>query len=230
VGGNHASWFHQVSCLRERFRLIAVDARGFGNSQDSEGLGRTAFVSDLLLLFDVLQLDKANIVAQSMGGATAALFACEHPQRVQALVLADTLANLTLPASIRAPMQEVRARTATLSQLERVLGPTFAARDPAMSTLYLALASFNSVNVHTLAGTQTPCDLRRLAGCGVPILFIVGEEDVLCPPWAVKAVQAEVAGSEFAEIAGSGHSAYFENPGRFNALVTHWLDRHAGLR
>lgn len=56
--------------LRSVYRR-RVDARGFGNSQDAEGLGRTAFVSDLVLLFDALELRRANRVGQSMGGATA---------------------------------------------------------------------------------------------------------------------------------------------------------------
>ncbi|MDB6001850.1 MAG: alpha/beta hydrolase [Rhizobacter sp.] len=226
VGGNHASWFHQFSALRERFTLIAIDARGFGNSEDVEGLGRSAFMSDLALVLDALELPRVSIVAQSMGGGTAASFTCQYPRRVRSLVLADTLVGIELPAAIQPFMKEVSEKGMALTQLQRVLGPTFSAREPAMSALYLALASFNSVNVRTLTGTQPKSTTAQLSASGVPILFIAGEEDVLFPPRAIQAVQAEVAGSAYAEIAQAGHSAYFENPAPFNELIADWILGH----
>ena len=68
VGGNHASWFHQVVGWREKATVITVDARGFGNSTDAEQWGRSAFVDDLAHLLDALALERVAIVAQSMGG------------------------------------------------------------------------------------------------------------------------------------------------------------------
>ena len=54
VGGNHASWFNQVPTLSGKFRTIAFDHRGFGNSDDVEGIGASAYVDDLERLFDEL--------------------------------------------------------------------------------------------------------------------------------------------------------------------------------
>ena len=59
----------------------------------------------------------------------------------------------------------------------------------------------------------------ELAASGVPILFIAGEDDVLFEPSSIRAVSEATAGSRYIEIAGAGHSAYFERPREFNRAV-----------
>lgn len=227
VGGNHASWFHQVVAWREKLRVITFDARGFGNSTDAELLGRAAFADDLEALLDHLQIERAALVAQSMGGGAAVTFAARAPQRVRALVLADTLVGLDLPQDMAARMREVAARTANLSQIERVLGPTFTRAQPASAFLYTSLASFNDTSVRTLRGEQPLTSLDALDACGVPTLFVAGVEDVLFPAEEIRRAQSLMRGAEFLEIAGAGHSAYFEAPHVFNEAVFAWLARHA---
>lgn len=227
VGGNHASWFHQVVAWRDAMQVITMDARGFGNSTDAEQLGRAAFADDLAALLDHLGIARAALVAQSMGGGAATTFAARAPERVRALVLADTLVGLDLPDDLAARMREVAARTANLTQLERVLGPTFARAHPAEAYLYTALASFNDTNVRNLRGEQPLTSLAALDACGVPVLFVAGVEDVLFPPETIRAAQQRMANAEYLEIAAAGHSAYFEAPHVFNEAVRAWLARHA---
>ncbi|MDR5815670.1 MULTISPECIES: alpha/beta hydrolase [unclassified Caballeronia] len=223
VGGNHASWFHQVVAWRDTGQVITFDARGFGNSSDVEGLGRAAFANDLEALLDHLQLPRVALIAQSMGGGAAVPFTVRHPERVRALVLADTLVGLTLPDDLAARMQAIAARTANLSQLERVLGPTFMRAQPAQSYLYTALASFNDTNVRTLRGVQPMTSLEELDACGVPVLFVAGNEDVLFPPREIEAAQRTMTHADYLEIDAAGHSAYFEAPHVFNEQVFAWL-------
>ncbi len=220
VGGNHASWFHQLPAL-SAYRRIVFDHRGFGNSRDrADGPGRARFVPDLLALFDHLGLAQAGVVAQSMGGGTCSHFTWKHPSRVKALVLADTLVGMKLPEALKPRMAAVEKAMDGRSQLERVLGETFRRRDPAGRELYAAIASFNMVNRKTLMGSlgegPTPEDL---GATGVPILFAVGAEDALYPPDIVRDFQKGVKGSRFVELPEAGHSAYFENPGAFNEAV-----------
>ncbi|WP_162600631.1 alpha/beta hydrolase [Paraburkholderia sp. C35] len=226
VGGNHASWFHQVVAWRESLRVITFDARGFGNSTDTEALGRAAFADDLEALLDHLQIPRAALVAQSMGGGAAVTFTARSPERVRALVLADTLIGLDLPDDIALRMSDIAARTANLSQIERVLGPTFTRAQPASAYLYTALASFNDTNVRTLRGEQPLTSLAALDACGVPVLFVAGVEDVLFPPQEIQNAQRLMRHAEYLEIADAGHSAYFEAPQVFNEAVFAWLARH----
>jgi len=224
VGGNHASWFNQVPTLAQRHRVVLIDQRGFGNSTDAEGLGRSGFVRDLELLLDHLAIESAVLVGQSMGGGTCSGFTCAHPDRVRALVMADTLVGLALPEEIAPFMAQNEAAMLNLTQAERVLGPRTRRDEPERTLLYLQIASFNEVALRTLRGRFEPNGPEALAATGVPMLFIVGEDDILFPPRAVRCVQQHVPGARFVQIPGAGHSAYFEQPQAFNRELLAFLD------
>ena len=83
-GGNHISWWQQVPVFSRAFRCITFDHRGWGRSLNPRGsIGREAFV-------DHLEVQRAFLVAQSMGGLTCLGFALAHAERTIGLVLADT--------------------------------------------------------------------------------------------------------------------------------------------
>jgi pimeloyl-ACP methyl ester carboxylesterase len=229
VGGNHASWFNQIAAWRRRFRLLVIDARGFGNSSDPMRLGRDRFVDDLHAVLQASGTGRVVLIGQSMGGGTAISFTCRYPSRVAGLVLADTLFGLELPAAQDARMRELSALNAGRSQVERVLGRTCIDGRPDMALLYTAIASFNRANVRNLTGTQALHPPAELAATGVPILFVLGEEDVLFPPEEVEAASRLIDGADYCELARSGHSAYFETPSSFNDVVGRWMERRGVL-
>ena len=70
-GGNHLSWWQQVAAFNDRFRCITFDHRGWGLTAGADGVpDREGFVNDLAALLDYLEIDRAVLVAQSMGGVT----------------------------------------------------------------------------------------------------------------------------------------------------------------
>jgi 3-oxoadipate enol-lactonase len=223
VGGNHASWFNQVPTFAQHYTTITIDHRAFGNSEDVEGTGQAAYVDDLLRLLDELQLETVSLVGQSMGGATCAAFASRYPKRVRALVHADSLAGVILPEPHAATLASSNARTRGLSQLERVLGPEIARRRPEQAFLYQQIASFNSVTLQTVSGRAPAWSPAQLAQTRIPVLFVVGEHDIICPPDLIGVMHQEVPGSRLQMIPGAGHSAYFEAPQIFNECVLKFL-------
>jgi 3-oxoadipate enol-lactonase len=230
VAGNHASWFQQVPTFSRSYRVVTFDHRGFGRSTDPDGLGRSGFVEDLKTLLDELEIDKACLVGQSMGGGTVVGFAGRYPERVSALVMSDSLFGIDLPESIRAGFEQARDDAAGLGRLERVLGKTFRDAEPAKTHLYQALASFNATDRDSLPGSwgrlYTPDELKSL---GVPILFAVGEHDVLVPAKLVHELSAMIPGSFAVEFSDSGHSPYFECPTEFNDSVVSFMQA-AGVK
>lgn len=230
VGGNHASWFNQIPTFAKTYRAITVDQRGFGNSTDAEGLGRSSFVDDLKLVLDSLAVERAVLVGQSMGGGTCLGFTCRFPERVSALVLACTLIAMRIPPELKEFMAQVEKATSDLSQAERVLGPLTRTNEPERTLLYLQIASFNSVNIKTVKGTFTVHTPEELAATGVPVLFVAGESDALFPPRVVRGVHEHVRGSKYVELARSGHSAYFETPTEFNRQVLDFLSASRARR
>jgi pimeloyl-ACP methyl ester carboxylesterase len=226
IGGNHAIWFQQLAELGKHYRVISFDHRGFGNSIDSGDHGRSAFVADLERLLDHLGLQRAALVGQSMGGGTCLGFAAGHPERVSALVMCDSLHGFVESSTVREIMHAARGATDNLTQLERVLGKSTREGRPAHAALYTQLNSFNRVNRSNLAGSFSPLvSPEVLAATGIPVLFLVGENDVLFPVSAVQRLHQEVAGSEFVAVAGAGHSVFFEDPNAFNSAVLSFLSR-----
>ncbi|MFP3881137.1 MAG: alpha/beta fold hydrolase [Actinomycetota bacterium] len=52
-----------------------------------------------------------------------------------------------------------------------------------------------------------------------PTLFVVGERDPIFPPAIIETAAASIPGSEVAVVENTGHSPYFERPGRWNDIV-----------
>jgi pimeloyl-ACP methyl ester carboxylesterase len=231
AGGNHGSWYQQVPFFARSYQVITIDQRGFGQSADRNGLGRSSFVEDVRALLDSLGIERTALVAQSMGGSTCLGFAVRYPQRTRALVMADTLGGVALPEPWGAKQRATAEATRDLSQLERVMSRSLPLRDPAKAELYLQLASFNPANDSRFAMPGAPAapitlDQAVEAAGKVPVLFLVGAEDVLQPPEIVRAASELVPGSEFTVVPDSGHSVYFEQPEVFNYRVGAFLAQH----
>ena len=225
AGGNHLSWWQQVPVLSERYRCVTFDHRGFGQSLvPPDAPGRDAFVEDLQGLLDHLSIDKAFLVAQSMGGLTCLGFALAHPGRTLGLVLADTTGGIGEPEVV----DVIRRRDYPADLMLRALGPGFPEREPAKAFLYAQINGMNPPREPepngflTGEGPKAP----ELAAMQVPTLLVAGDHDVLMPPPALQAAQKLIPGSRLEMVPGGGHSVYFEQPGLFNRLV---LEFFAGV-
>ena len=68
--------------------------------------------------------------------------------------------------------------------------------------------------------------LDRLGGIEAPTLVVVGEQDLLTPPWIAREVAHAIPGARFEIVAGDGssHVMPLERPDDFNQLVMNFLD------
>ena len=90
--------------LGKRFRVIALDARGHGQSDWADSYELSDFRDDVLKMMDALGVIAAVVVGHSMGGVVAYQLAATHPDRVRALILEDMPAPV--PASPRREIPE----------------------------------------------------------------------------------------------------------------------------
>ncbi|HUP23324.1 MAG TPA: alpha/beta fold hydrolase [Thermoanaerobaculia bacterium] len=232
LGGNHAIWFQQVPELAARFRVITWDSRGFGRSTRTTGeLGFAASARDLLAVLDHLEVERAHVVGQSMGGWIALRFALDHPERTRSLVLADSPGGISSP-ELLAIFDRLAAEGRTPQAMAGVpidrhpaLDDDLGRRDPVRAFLYRAIGSV-APNAPAEMGalmrntTVADTELRRLA---MPVLFLVGTEDAIFPPGLIRAAAARVPGARVVEIPGAGHSPYFEMPEAWNRVVATFL-------
>lgn len=229
AGGNHLSWWQQIPVFSREFTCITFDHRAFGRSHDhpTNGRGRDAFVDDLVAILDHLAIDRAAIVAQSMGGRTAVGTSFRHPERIAALVFAGTHGGVMTDESRRVHAEHTQ-RVRGVSLAARALGPGFAEREPRKAFLYRQIASMNPPRPRDFlappAGRRGPfSSADHIRNLDVPVMFLVGEHDAVVPREMMQLAHRELAGSRYVEIAGAGHSAYFEHPDAFNAAVLGFL-------
>lgn len=224
AGGNAASWYQQVPFFRScGFRTIIFDHRGFARSRCAvEHFHPKYFAEDALAILDALNIERAAVVCQSMGGWTGSRLAALYPDRVSHLVLGNT------PGAIMSDALLAQARSIPVPQpggTHPAISAAFAQRNPAGATLYAALADFSTVPmpINTLFARESFLDdsqIERLRA--QQVLVIASEWDQLFPVHLLCDTAARI-GAQFAEVAGAGHSTYFERPDEFNRIVSDFL-------
>jgi 3-oxoadipate enol-lactonase len=226
AGGNHLCWWQQVAAFAPHFRCTIYDARGWGRSTGEMGIARWALGPDLLALLGHLGIDKAHIIAQSMGGRSVAGLTRLAPGRIRSLVLCGTTAGATNDR-IREIQDELRDFRGEGGLREHALAPGFATREPGLALLYRQINALNPKRPAGLLG-RPPATYRgsmhpTLATLGVPILFIAGEYDRITSPEMVREASALIPGSRCEVIAGAGHSCYFEAADEWNRVALEFL-------
>ncbi len=227
AGGNAASWWQQVPAFAHDHRVITFDHRGFGRSRcEPDAFSAIAFDADALAILDAEQIDRAAIVCQSMGGWTGIRLAVNHPERVRALVLANTPGAIYSDA-LRDQMRTLTARPPSGDLTAMTLGAPYRDANPSGTYLYTALTAFNTtpMPLAALMAREAFVAAERLNPFPVPVHVIASELDVTFPPDLLTSTAALInAGVSMVE--GAGHSTYFEKPAEFNAIVREFLARH----
>ena len=229
LGGNHAIWWRQIEAFAAERRVVTWDQRGFGNSTAVGGdVGPPAARRDLGALLDHLGLDSVDLVGQSMGGWTTLGYALEHPERVRSLTLSTTLSGAQkkfVDVLVNAEPNQERFNR----REHPVLSPAFCAANADLGVLYNQISSFGArpAPVDVLrAMAEDRFDETALRTLPVPTLVVMASDDLLCPPGAMRPVVDDLPDGRLVEVAG-GHSAYYEDPDAWNAVVLGFLRARA---
>lgn len=229
---NRTMWAPQVSALVERCRCIAADIRGFGDSSVAPPYSMEQFADDLAHLLDQLHVDKVVLVGCSMGGYIAFAFWRRHKDRVRALVLADTRAGADSDETLarrRQLIENARVEGATAVanlQIASIVGKTTREKHPdtydAVHRM-MAQASVEGTVGALEAMMLRPDSTPLLPTIDVPVLIMVGEEDVPTPVKEARAMHERIPGSWLEVIAQAGHLSNMERPAAFNHVLTEFL-------
>jgi len=238
VGGNRRNWTRQVENFGTRFRAVAIDARGYGDSDDYDGaLAFTDFADDAVRVIDHFGSDKAHVCGLSMGGRVALDLWRRYPDRVASLVLADTSAGSKEtqdPAKVEAflaarrkPLLEGRTTAEIAPQVvETLIGPN--ATPAQRAELVASLAALRAgPYLKTLEAVTRFVDFPDFASIDAPTLVIVGSEDRVAPPHIARAMAGAIPGARLHVLEGAGHISNVEAPAAFNAALDAFLERAA---
>ena len=245
IGYDSSLWkLHQVPALSERFRVIVFDNRDVGRSSRATRAYTIAdMADDVAGLQDGLEIERAHLVGLSMGSMIAQEFALRHGERVSRIVLVGPEA-----APARNAFHPIRAWRWVHEKDES--GEIFANEQFTwlFSSAFLRNSEAVRQTIAFLGSNPHPVEpeayarqadaylgfdsLARLGGIAAPTLVIVGEQDLLTPPWLAREVANAIPGARFELIRGDGssHVVPLERPDEFNGLVTAFLGVPGGVR
>lgn len=231
---NHKFWAPLLPALAQRYRVLAPDLRGAGESSAGDGPATMQkHATDLARLLDAAGVLKAVLAGVSIGGYVLFEFWRRHPERVAALVFADTRATADTPEGRAARLKSVPEvqlhgpATFVAGMAPKLLGETTRKNRPDVARAALALMNESSVAgiVALQQGmAERPDSVPTLATIRVPTLVLVGEEDTLTPPSDAEQIHAGISGSRLVKVPAAGHFSPFEQPESVGKELRSFLD------
>ena len=231
---NRKMWAPQVEDLAGTRRIITPDYPGFGSSPRPYAQPDVRYYAEQVQeLLDRLALESVVLGGLSMGGYVA--FACLtlFPERISALVLANTR-----PDPDSEDVKEMRRETARRVaeegvevlpklQMERLLAPgTLENEEDVVETVRTMILESSPDGVVAALGAmrERPDSTNLLSKINVPTLVLGGAEDALSTPEVMGEMAGKIPNSRHLTLEGAGHLSNLEAPKEFNAALKDFLD------
>jgi len=204
-GEDHTYFSKQISVFSERYRVVAVDTRGHGQTpRGGAPFTLSQFAEDLKALLDALSIQRADLLGFTDGGNIALMFALRYPDCVRRLILAG--ANLT-PTGMKTSLWFVVWR----------------------DYLHAGIASFfnpkwrHQRELSALMALQPHIPVRELRKLQTPTLVLAGTQDVIRERHT-RRIASALPHATLLFLTG-GHNLAQESPVLFNRTVLAFLSQ-----
>jgi 3-oxoadipate enol-lactonase len=227
LGATRAMWDPQVPALAERYRVIAYDTRGHGDSPAPPGpYTLDDLTDDVVALLDEVGVRRAHVVGLSLGGMTAMRLAAREPDRVHRLALLCTSAKVDPQPYLDRARAVRETGTAPIAPdvVSRWLTPPYAAEHPDLVTrLEAMIAGADDEGYAACCEVVAHLDLREdLGRITAPTLVVSAADDPSLPPVHQEAIVEGIAGAELISVSPGAHLANLEQPLQItSALLAH---------
>jgi len=226
----------QVEYFKSKYRVIAYDHRGQGQSEFRAPFDMDTLTDDAAALIRSVCNGPVHFAGLSMGGFVAMRLAARHPELVRSVLLLNTSAN---PEPV-----ENHPKYKTLNSLVKWFGIFPLIANQVMPIMFAQSWLANpenkleasywksqiSKNSKKVTGPVEGVIYRKglegeLASISCPTLIIVGDEDVATKPEKAKFIQMGIKGSVLHMVSGAGHSSCIEKPGEVNRIINEFLEK-----
>jgi pimeloyl-ACP methyl ester carboxylesterase len=225
--GSALGWeYQQPDLARAGYRVIGYSRRGHAGSEVGPTESPPA-AADLLKLLDALKVARFHAVGVAAGGIYATDFALSHPNRVLSLTIAGSIVAVADAAYMKRSGALRPAAFNGLPSEFRELGPQYRAGYPEGVARWLDIERANAIDPAAQASARpalaNKLTLEALTGLRMPVLLVTGDADLYTPPALMRELQQAIPRSRAQVIDGAGHSAHWEQPRAFNALLLDFL-------
>lgn len=229
---NRGMWAPQLAVLRDRFRVIVPDLRGYGDSPVTPGTVTMAqLAADVSHLLDRKAIATAALVGLSMGGLVVMELAAAQPDRWRAYAFVATTAA-------RSTAQERAARVASARTLDeqgmrpvaqemaaRLFGPEAAPELKAGIMAMMAATNPAGAAAAVRGRAERPDYQPILTTLRAPALVCTGDRDSYSTAEITRELAGCLPGPEVVLLEGAGHLPNLEQPGEFNEHLLSFLTR-----
>jgi 3-oxoadipate enol-lactonase len=227
MAGSKTAWSPQLSAFASRYRCIAWDMPGFGDTIIlDEKAGMSEMVEALhFFMTEVLGLKDAHFVGLSVGGMILQHFAYRYPQMMKSMTIMDSSPKFGLggdmaPSEFADPMiaqlnGPISVGEFSSNMVNAIVAShcTSSARQEAIDAMSRASKDGLVLAINLIAQHDALANLCQIA---VPALIIAGENDAETPPAYARRIAAELRNAEIHIIDNAGHIVNLENPEQVN--------------
>jgi len=229
-----ANWRLVLPVLAATRRVIAPDMAGFGFTERVPGTSYAmdAWVQQAMDLLDALDIERADVVGNSFGGALALALAIRAPHRVRRLVL---MGSVGVPFAITPGLDAVWGYTPSFEHMRRIMDVF--AFDRTLVTDELAQLRYEASirpGFQEAFGAMFPAPRQRwvdamaspeaaIRGLPYETLLIHGREDQVIPLTTSLTLSEWIPNSQLHVFGRCGHWTQIEHSARFVRLVGDFL-------
>jgi esterase len=231
--GSSDNWRAVAKQLATHAQIIMVDLRNHGRSPHSSEQTYPLMVEDLAELFELLKLDKADIIGHSMGGKLAMAFSLHYPQRLRKLVVVDIAPrqyhdehSAIFRALLALDLSLYKSRNEVNDALKKAM-PNKAVRQFLLMNLALNCVHPSwRINLQALYDNYSQllaavCENETIM---IPSCFICGGQSDYVGDKDVDLIRTCFPYAELATIEQAGHWVHAEAPQQFLTKITEFLD------
>jgi len=239
--GHARTWDEEARALSGRYRVLALDQRGHGDSDPAPDGDYTTgtLAEDLAAFCAALALGFPRLLGLSMGGRVAIAYAGRRPTRVERLVVVDIGPEIAPAGRARVgqTMGQAPERFATVAEAlayQRANNPRYtdallrhrvehglrALPDGGFAWKY-DRALRDAVRTGRWRDTIDLWPLWRAVAC--PTLLVRGADSDVLSPEIAKRMLEENPRATLVEVPGAGHTVPGDQPAAFQALVAEFL-------
>jgi 3-oxoadipate enol-lactonase len=229
-------WHRSRPVLSDRYRTIALDNRGVGQSDVPPGVYSIALMaSDAAAVLDAAGVENAHVFGVSMGGMIAQEFALQYPGRVRSLILGCTAAGG--PHAVQAEpaaLQTLMRRDLTPEESKEAIIPFIygdaTPRERIDEDMAIRMEWYPSPRGYEgqLQGIFGWEAYSRIAQITAPTLVIHGETDQLIPPANSRLIAERIPGAKLVLIPHASHIFETDQPDRAHQAIVEFLAAQCG--
>jgi len=225
----NTNWSKQIDFFAEYFRVIAVDSRGHGRTDNPSGkFSYELMAEDIAALIKALNLDKPFVCGWSDGGQIVLEIGINYPDLTKALVAGGVLSEITEYYSSAMKKWGINGPGEVDFEKLREIIPQFADALPELhSPVYgpdYWKKLLQDISYMWLDPSSFP--QNKISQIKTHILIIAGDRDEACSIDENAKMYKLIPCAELAIIPNATHDVYETKPDLFNKIVLEFLQSH----